>query len=224
MRAAFFDIDGTLTNDRTWKGLVGYFQEHKQQRGIHLLYMLRHYPLYILFRLKLVSMASVRKTWAGNLAWYLRGYSPQESEAVWDWIVVNFFNHHWRADVREQLKTHIRNGDLVMLVSSAPQPMVGRIARELGAENGIGTSLEVRSGRYTGRCKQPVCIGSYKASMPQEFLNDRGIKIDFKDSYAYADSLTDLHLLEMVGHPVAVYPEDNLRQTAGQRKWQIFPE
>jgi len=189
-----------------------------------MLYILRHYPLYILYRLKLASMAAVRKTWAGNLAWYLRGYSPQESEAVWDWIVKNFFDHHWRTDICDLLKKHTLNGDLVMLVSSAPQPMVRRIARELGAKYGIGTSLEIRAGRYTGRCKQPVCIGSYKASMPQEYLIDQGIKINFEDSYAYADSQTDLHLLEMVGHPVAVYPEEDLRHTADQRGWQIVPE
>jgi len=60
--------------------------------------------------------------------------------------------------------------------------------------------------------------------MPQEYLIDQGIKINFEDSYAYADSQTDLHLLEMVGHPVAVYPEEDLRHTADQRGWQIVPE
>jgi phosphoserine phosphatase len=47
--------------------------------------------------------------------------------------------------------------------------------------------------------------------------------VDLAESYAYADSTSDLHLLEMVGHPVATYPDDGLRPIALERGWQIFP-
>jgi HAD superfamily hydrolase (TIGR01490 family) len=157
------------------------------------------------------------------MAWYVRGYSIQEAEAVWDWAVRRFLNQHWRAETRALLDEHRQNNDLVMLVSSGPLPLVQRIAKELGAEHAMGTRLEIRDGRYTGRYLKPVCIDRHKASLPQEYLRELDLTIDLGASFAYADSITDLPLLEMVAHPVAVYPDDELRAIAVERGWRIFP-
>jgi phosphoserine phosphatase len=83
--------------------------------------------------------------------------------------------------------------------------------------------LEVHDDRYTGRSSGPSCIGDNKVSLTQAYLKHHGIKIDYDTSYAYADSISDLHLLEMVGNPVATYPDEQLRTLAQERNWQIFP-
>jgi hypothetical protein len=46
--------------------------------------------------------------------------------------------------------------------------------------------------------------------------------VDLSASYAYADSISDLQLLEMVSNPVAVYPDERLRQVARDRGWGYF--
>jgi HAD superfamily hydrolase (TIGR01490 family) len=224
MRAAFFDIDGTLTNDRTWKGFLDYFQQHNLRRGTHAVFLALHYPLYFLFRLRIVSATTFRGVWAANMAWYVRGYSIQEAEAVWDWTVTEFLNHHWRADTRAILDDHHRKGDLVILVSSGPQPLIQRAARELGADHAIGTRLATRNGRYTGRSLKPTCIDTYKATLPQDYLEKASLDVDLDESFAYADSITDLPLLEMVGHPTAVYPDAKLGAIAAERGWHLHPK
>ena len=45
MRAAFFDIDGTLTSERTWKGMMDYFTAAHLRRWTHLAFFAAHYPL-----------------------------------------------------------------------------------------------------------------------------------------------------------------------------------
>ena len=45
--------------------------------------------------------------------------------------------------------------------------------------------------------------------------------IDLSGSYAYSDSVTDLPMLEAVGHPIAVNPDHALRREAERRGWQI---
>ena len=45
--------------------------------------------------------------------------------------------------------------------------------------------------------------------------------LDLAGSYAYSDSITDLPMLEAVGHPVAVNPDRELRREADRRGWQI---
>ena len=223
MRAAFFDIDGTLTNDRTWKGFLDYFQTHNLRRATHVVFLGIHYPLYFLYRLGLASADQARGFWASHMAWYVRDYSIEEGQKVWDWTVERFLNRHWRADTRALLDEHRQAGEPVILVSSGLQPLVQRIALELGIEHAVGTYLETKNGRYTGRSLSPICIGEYKASLAQEYLRAQGINIDLEQSCAYADSISDLGLLNMVGQPTAVYPEPALRKVAEERGWRIFP-
>ena len=142
---------------------------------------------------------------------------------MWDWNVERFLNQHWRADTRALLEMHLQAGEPVILVSSGPQPLVQRTALELGTEHAVGTYLESKNGRYTGRSLSPVCIGEYKAVLAQEYLRAKEINIDLDQSCAYADSISDLGLLAMVGHPTAIYPEEPLREIAEERGWDIFP-
>ena len=112
----------------------------------------------------------------------------------------------------------------MVLVSSGPEPLVRRIAQELGTEHAVGTTLEVKDRRYSGRSLPPVCIDEHKASHAQAYLRQQGLEVDLSGSYAYADSISDLHLLAMVGNPTAVYPEEALREIAAGRGWRIFPQ
>lgn len=224
MLAAFFDIDGTLTNERTWKGPMSYFQQRGLRRGTHLVFLAAHYPLYYLRRLRLISEGAFRAPWAAHLAWYVRGYTVEEAQEVWDWSVERFLNLYWRQDTRRILDGHRLAGDQVFLVSSGPLPMVERIARELGAQHAVGTRFDVKAGRYTGHALPPVVIDTFKASAAKDYIRSKNLSIDLPASSTYADAISDLSLLEMVGHPVAVYPDPGLRTVAVQRGWQIFPE
>jgi phosphoserine phosphatase len=90
----------------------------------------------------------------------------------------------------------------------------------LGIEETVGTPLAARSGRYTGACRPPVCQGAGKVLRLEAHLG--GDSIAWSRSYAYADSYTDLPLLERVGHAVAVYPDDELAAYARSRGWEII--
>jgi HAD superfamily hydrolase (TIGR01490 family) len=224
MLAAFFDVDGTLTSERTWKGPMSYFRSRGLRRGTHLVFLAAHYPLYYLRRLGLISEGAFRAPWAAHLAWYVRGYTVEGAQEVWDWAVERFLSRFWRQDTRQMLDRHHQAGDQVFLVSSGPLPMVERIARELGAQHSVGTRFEVKNGRYTGRTLPPVVIDTFKASATLDYISSKELEIDLPASFAYADAISDLSLLEMVGHPVAVYPDPGLRAVAIQRGWQIFPD
>jgi phosphoserine phosphatase len=59
--------------------------------------------------------------------------------------------------------------------------------------------------------------------MTREFLADTGYSIDYVNSFSYADSIADLHMLEMVGNPTAVYADENLKRLAAARGWSVYP-
>src|SRR5690606_2743793 len=59
----------------------------------------------------------------------------------------------------------------------------------------------------------------HKAEAMRREAAARGL--DLAASYAYSDSVTDLPMLEAVGHPVAVNPDRELRRAAQERGWPI---
>ena len=224
MKAAFFDVDGTLTTTRVWSGIMKYFQAHRLRRSTHIAFLGYHYPMYFLHRLGLISEAGFRAPWAAHLGWYFRSYSVEEAENIWDWVVDEFVSKNLRADVLNIVGEHRNKGDFVGLVSGGPAPLLKRIAQELGVDHVVGTSFEVKNGYYTGRTSGPVCLDAFKVILSQAYLDNRGIEIDYENSYAYADAISDKPMLEMVGNPVAVYPSNELRDYALESGWPIFPK
>src|SRR4029078_12052572 len=72
-------------------------------------------------------------------------------------------------------------------------------------------------GRYTGALEF-YAYGPYKADAIREMAVKEGI--DVARSYAYSDSITDLPMLELVGHPVAVNRDRELTRVAREREWE----
>lgn len=223
VKAALFDVDGTLTNAHVWHGIMDYFKIHNQRRWTHRAYMAYHYPFYILHKVGIISVGTFRKPWPAHLGWYVRGYSVEEAEDVWNWVTEVYMRNYWRADTCKILGQHKADGFLTFLISGTPVPLLQRLAVEINADHVIGTTLEVRDGYYTGRSIGPACIDENKVSLTLAYLEQTRIEIDSTGSYAYADSISDQQLLEMVNHPVATYPDEVLRQMAIERGWQIFP-
>ena len=222
-KAAFFDVDGTLTSEHTWKGMIDYFRQKGTRQRTHRAYLGLHYPLWLLRRAGLISEGTFRAPWAAHLAWYIRGYSVSQTQEIWDCIIDEFFSRVWRQDMLAILNDHLAAGDRVMLVSSGPASLIERIAEKLGAQHAIGTRFRIQNGRYTGSYLKPVCIDRYKASLAWQYFQEQGVKIDLASSTTYADSIADLPLLEMVGNPIAVYPDEQLSAVARHRGWKIIP-
>jgi phosphoserine phosphatase len=79
--------------------------------------------------------------------------------------------------------------------------------------------LEREDGRLTGRVTPPVCYGQGKVVWAERFAAEHDVDLDA--GYFYTDSISDLPLLERVGHPVAVNPDPRLRRLADKRGWPI---
>jgi HAD superfamily hydrolase (TIGR01490 family) len=122
--------------------------------------------------------------------------------------------------MRDVLDTHRAAGRDRVVLSASPTEIVSRFAEAAGLELGVGTTSQVDAdGRYTGRLAGPFCYREGKAEVLRALAREHGY--DLAASYAYSDSLSDLPMLEAVGHPVAVNPEPELRALAEERGWPI---
>ena len=72
-------------------------------------------------------------------------------------------------------------------------------------------------GRCTGFLTTPPLVGESRAAWLKRYASLHGI--DLSRSYAYADSHSDLPMLQTVGHPVAVSPDIPLMRAAARNQW-----
>jgi HAD superfamily hydrolase (TIGR01490 family) len=117
------------------------------------------------------------------------------------------------------IEEHQLAGRDVIIVSASGAEVVEPIGEMLGADGVIATRMEIESGRYTGE------IGFYayaenKATAIVDLAGEKGYDLD--RSYAYSDSATDVHMLEIVGHPYAVNPDKELRRHAAAKGWPVL--
>jgi HAD superfamily hydrolase (TIGR01490 family) len=120
----------------------------------------------------------------------------------------------------ELISRHKRAGREVFICSSSPQDFLEILAEALSTDGVLGTRAELEDGRYTGRLDGLMCHGREKARRVTELAEQRGI--DLARSYAYSDSVNDLPMLELVGNPVAMNPDRDLRAVARDKGWQIL--
>jgi phosphoserine phosphatase len=108
----------------------------------------------------------------------------------------------------------------VYVVSASPEEFVTPIAKMVGIDNVIATKIRTDGlGRYVPELEQYV-MGPGKTLAMQNAAERDGI--DLASSFAYTDSFTDMPMLEIVGNPVAVNPEKELREAATERGWSIL--
>jgi HAD superfamily hydrolase (TIGR01490 family) len=114
---------------------------------------------------------------------------------------------------------HKEAGRDVIIISSSGTEIVEPIGARLGVDKAVGTQMAIEDGKYTGDILF-YAYGPGKADAMQALAAEEGY--DLAQSYAYSDSYTDLPMLEAVGHPFAVNPDEQLRRVARERVWPVL--
>ncbi|MGZ5383959.1 MAG: HAD family hydrolase [Acidimicrobiia bacterium] len=124
------------------------------------------------------------------------------------------------AEALALIDEHRWAGRKVVIISSSPEEIVKPLARYLGVDHVIATRAKVDAeGRYTG-AMEFYAYAEGKAEAMRELATAESLALP--DSFAYSDSMTDLPMLEAVGHPVVVNPDKELAQIAEARDWQTM--
>jgi alcohol-forming fatty acyl-CoA reductase len=151
---------------------------------------------------------------------FFRRYENATVEGIRDLVddvVAEFMFQKVSAAAVRRIRDHKAAGHRTILITAAAEPFVEPLAPLF--DEVVAAKLEVRDGVYTGYMAEPPLVGEARAAWLRRYAAKEGA--DLKQSYAYADSHSDLALLRAVGNPVVVSPDAALLRVARKRRWPI---
>jgi HAD superfamily hydrolase (TIGR01490 family) len=211
--AAIFDVDGTIVGSN----VVSYFAWLRMRelpvalRPLWLAAFLTKVPYY--WGLDKLSRAHFNRAFYKNYA----GWKPSRARHLGQESFAGFTLDRIFPEALQQLRDHKAAGHRVVLLSGALDFLLEPM-KDL-ADDVLCSTLAQENGAYTGELTGAPVAGEARARMLASFARRRGL--DLSRSYAYADSISDLPMLEAVGNPVAVNPDRRLGAAAKARGWKV---
>ncbi len=209
---AFFDMDKTLIAENSGSLYMKYRYERGEISRTELLFGL---AAYLRYKVGLLDI----NAWTREMMKQFKGQAERtltREANVWfrEMVAETVY-----PEAEELVRQHQKEGHVVAIVSGATKFVVRPLAARLGIKHILYTRLEVETGRFTGRVVEPICFEEGKIYWLQHLVEQQ--EIDLARSYFYTDSITDLPLLELVGHPVVTNPDPRLYRVAARRRWPV---
>lgn len=220
MAIVFSDVGGTVFEGAPWLHLRKHPTWKKTNGNLE---YFRFLPIYLLSKVGIISETTMRQRWLAGMASILKRMSRDDLRQMYLETIENQLQSVFRPDVVTRLQQHKANGDTVILVSGIFTDFVQLIAENIGVDGAIGTTMEYKDGIATGKILGIPCVGTQKINYIKDYVQTNHSDIRLEDCFGYADSYSDRALLSAVGHGVATYPDDDMRQVALTSGWEIMP-
>jgi fatty acyl-CoA reductase len=211
--AAIFDVDGTLLASN----VVSHYAWLKLRdlpaalRPLWAATLVARVPYY--WALDKISRAHFNRAFYRNY----RGWKPARARRLGAESFSGYVLKRLYPEAVETLREHKRAGHRIVLLSGALDFILEPF--EDLADDVLTARLEEENGVYTGELSGTPVAGEARARMLASFARRRNV--DLSRSYAYADSISDLPMLEAVGNPMVINPDARLRAAAKERGWQV---
>ena len=212
---AFFGVDGTIV-DATVVHYYAYFATRGYSSLKRALWTAAFLPR-VLYYLVLDKISRSRF----NQVFY-RNYRYFDIDQCRSWSQDHFENvirPRLFGGAVERIRQHQQRGEKVVLVTGSLDFIIQPLADFLGADDLIAVSMHEREGLLTGELTGPPVGDEEKARIIQAYASRH--HIDLAPCYGYADSSSDLPMLQTVGKAVVVNPKGGLLKEAERDGWEV---
>lgn len=214
--AAFFDVDNTMMQGAALFHLARGMYRRKFFRTREIVEFAWDQARFRLIGAENpVAMSQARETALSFIA----GHQVSELQTLGQEIFDESMLGRIWPGTRALAQEHIDRGERVWLVTAAPVEIAMIMADRLGLTGALGTVAEQVDGAYTGRLVGELLHGYAKAEAVRALAEQEGL--DLGRCSAYSDSVNDLPMLSLVGHPCAVNPDARLRDAARENGWRM---
>lgn len=215
--ASFYDVDGTLISSNVLHPYAYYAASAPTLSGklSRLLKLGASLPVYALADRK------GRKLFNDMFYMNYKGLSEDRLYVLGQEIFENLLKGRIFTEMQTLIRESKERGIKQVLITGNLDTVISPLAEYLGVDEWVANRLEFdHQGMATGHLLPPVFAGPQKAYWVKEFAQQHNL--DLNKCHAYADSGSDIPLLCMVGHPVAVNPDQQLKATADAHDWPII--
>ena len=222
MKLAVFDFDGTLFPKDTLPFLLKQWDKQHMGRRRFIGTCVSVGGMYMRYKLGLYegdAREYIRRKAMDRFTPIFRRMNKEDVDAFFERCAKLILPQLNTAVVEEIQKTK-QQGFHTVLLSGGYQRLMDYVGLSLGFDTIIGTALHYKDGRVDVSQPLDIVCGDDKAT----HLRGRfeGAEVNWQESTAYADSLSDLSILQLVGTPVAVNPEPELRAHAETMGWRVI--
>ncbi|WP_435590422.1 HAD family hydrolase [Nocardia sp. bgisy118] len=212
-RFAFTDVDHTLLRISTLQHFALYFFEGTGRAEVLAMHQTRMQ--------RLAATGAHRETL--NRSYYLLWADVpvrEVEDAARAWHERVRADGLYREPVVRRLRELRKQGVETVLVSGSFHACLRPIERELDCAGVLCTELEERYGVYTGAVRKSL-IGAAKRAEVEAFAA-RYPEHDLAGDFGFGDHLSDVPVLETVGHPAVVPVDPALERVAAARGWEVL--
>lgn len=186
-KIAIFDIDETIIKKDSMFLFVLYGLKKKPWTLFNVFTIV---VVTALYKLKLMKVEKVK----GSFFYAIRFFEQSELEKFYnDVLVPNIYQ-----EALQELQNKKEQDYHVLLVSASPHAYVKYFNNLPYVDAVIGTELVQQNGRYINVIEGYNCKGEEKVVRIRQYLADKDIQIDYEQSSAYSDSLTDMPMFQLV--------------------------
>jgi len=212
--AAFFDVDETII---TTKSMFDFYDFWCRENNEH--EELERYMKH--FRSE-VKKGTCREQLNKEYYRQFAGVSYKKLEEAGEkWFDTKLYSSFFIGSAVALLKKHQAKKIPAVFVSGSMRPVLAPIAKYLGVTDILCAPLKISDkGFLTGEIGTPQTIGRGKMEALIQFCGQ--MKISPVDCYAYGDDLSDIPMLESVGHPVCVGKSTELAMHAKEKRWPVI--
>lgn len=208
------DLDGTIIKGQSQLLFLNYLFKKKV---IGLFFYLKIYFWFLLYNIGIINNPK-------NIMIFAFSFLRDKKSSQIEDLVNNFFNEVLKKFIFSEMvgiiNEHISKNRELLIISNAADIIVKKVAEFLNINNYIGTKLETKNRIFTGDILGDIIYGKNKANYVKGFIRENNL--NFKNSWAYADHVSDLDLLLLVANPYAINPDKLLFREAKKRSWPIL--
>ncbi|MDC0801001.1 HAD-IB family hydrolase [Clostridium paraputrificum] len=196
-KLAIFDIDYTITKKET---LMEFYKYSLEEDIKNIRFLPRALYSGLMYGIGIYDERRVKEC-------FLKFIDNIEEEKLQE-LVKRFYKNRLSKilykDALDMMYKLKKEGYDIYLISASPEFYINEFYNIDVVDKVIGTRFEFKEGKFIRKMLGNNCKGEEKVKRLKEVLSKENIKVDFKNSYMFSDSLSDKPLLDLVGKPYLI--------------------
>lgn len=209
-----FDMDGTLIDGQSQQYFLKYMLDKKY---INKIQYFKIFFWFVLYKIGIVNNPKKISTIAFS---FMKGIKTEQM----NFLVEDFFSSILKDKIysagKEKVDWHLKMNNDLLLLTNAIEPIAKIVTKYLNIPEYLCTELEIIDNIYTGKILGVNTYGRNKVLKILSYVKENDCNI--KKTWAYCDHGSDIDIMGIVKHPIAVNPDKTLKKESKRRGWKII--